>query len=139
MSDVDDVVGSVDVIKWQAHEPTEDTRQKVMAWCSAGIPHEVMARLLMIHRHTLAKHYPFELQHGRNQANGMIAGTLFQKAIMGDTASLIFWAKTRMGWREVERDINVNLPTPPVDARALARELRDAVMELREVVALPAP
>ncbi len=143
MSDVDDVVGTFPAIKSGqgiAHEPTVSARQRVMAWVSAGIPVEVMAELLMISTPTLRKYYAFELEHGRNLANGMVAGTLFQKAMMGDTVSLLFWAKTRMGWRETDREVNVNMKgvPPPVDARVLARELRDAVMELREVVSLPA-
>lgn len=142
LSDADDLVGTIERIKPNtgvAHEPTELARQRVMAWVSAGIPQDAMAELLMISHPTLRKHYAFELENGRNLANGMIAGTLFQKALAGDTASLIFWCKTRMGWREVERDVNVNVNAQPVDARALARELRDAVMELRTVVPLPAP
>ena len=41
-----------------------------------------------------------ELNNGALKVNAKIGGKLFQKAMNGDTPSLIFWAKTRMGWKE---------------------------------------
>ena len=49
---------------------------------------------------TLLKHYEKEIREGRIKANAKIAQTLYKKAIEGDTACLIFWAKTRLGWKE---------------------------------------
>jgi hypothetical protein len=47
------------------------------------------------------------------RANASVGGALFNKATKGDTAAMIFWMKTRAGWREkleVEQtNFNVNI------------------------------
>ena len=40
------------------------------------------------------------LMTAKIKANAKIGGTLFNKAINGDTTAAIFWAKTQMGWKE---------------------------------------
>jgi hypothetical protein len=52
---------------------------------------------------SLGRYCAHELQHGAIKVNAKIAGKLFQKAMDGDTAALIFWTKTRMGWKETDR------------------------------------
>ena len=49
---------------------------------------------------TLRKHFEVELSVGDAKATAKVAQTLFNKAVGGDTASLIFWMKARAGWRE---------------------------------------
>ena len=49
---------------------------------------------------TLTKYYREELDKGRIESNAIIAGTLFEKAKQGDTASMMFWLKTRAQWSE---------------------------------------
>ena len=49
---------------------------------------------------TLKKYYGEELSNGVSSLNAQIAGKLFEKAMSGDTGSLIFWAKARMGWSD---------------------------------------
>jgi hypothetical protein len=34
------------------------------------------------------------------RANASVGGALFNKATKGDTTAMIFWMKTRAGWRE---------------------------------------
>lgn len=86
-----------------AYCPTDAERDKVRAWTAVGTPQAVQANLLKIDQDTLAKYYRTELDQGVDSANAMIGQTLWQKAIAGDTSSLIFWAKTRMRWSEVNR------------------------------------
>ena len=52
---------------------------------------------------TLRKYYSQELRMGHIKANSQIAQSLFKKATSDGSQSVtaaIFWAKTRMGWRE---------------------------------------
>lgn len=66
-----------------------------------GLPHEQIAVVAGMAKHTLYKYYADELHKGAARANLKVARCLFQKATEdGDTAALIFWAKTRMRWRE---------------------------------------
>ena len=68
-----------------------------------GLRNEDICAMINTSIPTLLKHYEKEIREGRIKANAKIAQTLYKKAIDGDTACLIFWAKTRMGWREVDR------------------------------------
>jgi len=88
-------------------QPTQDERRKVEHYCSIGYTQAQIAALMGCSDETLRKYYREELTNGALKVNAQIGGKLFQKAMGGDTASLIFWAKTRMGWRETSA-INVS-------------------------------
>ena len=86
-----------------AHEPTPASRQLVQLHSTIGTPQASIARLLDIDEKTLRKHYRDELDLAKDQANATIGGALFNKAKNGDTAAMIFWMKTRAGWKETIR------------------------------------
>jgi hypothetical protein len=65
-----------------------------------GLRNEDICAMIKTSIPTLLKHYEKEIREGRIKANAKIAQTLYKKAIDGDTACLIFWAKTRLGWKE---------------------------------------
>ena len=87
----------------RAHEPTEETRARVESLAAAGIKREDIALYLGITRPTLDKYYSEELDIGTIKANAAVARTLYQQAIEGNTTAMIFWLKTRAGWRETQR------------------------------------
>tara|TARA_R110000787_G_scaffold25608_2_gene71918 strand:+ start:2550 stop:3038 length:489 start_codon:yes stop_codon:yes gene_type:complete len=76
------------------------TQLEVYKLSRVGTRHEDIAILLGFSEDTLAKYYRKELDKGRIEANAAIAGTLYEKAKQGDTASMLFWLKTRAGWHE---------------------------------------
>jgi len=83
------------------HEPTERSRAKVKALAAYGTPQEQIARALDIHRETLTKYYRDELDLGVIEANAKVAETLFNQGVRdGNTTALIWWTKSRMGWKE---------------------------------------
>ena len=82
------------------HEPTAETKQLVQLHATIGTPQEDIARVLGIDPKTLRKYYRDELDLASATANATIGGALFNKAKGGDTAAMIFWMKTRAGWRE---------------------------------------
>jgi hypothetical protein len=89
------------------HEPTDETRLQVKTLAAFGIRHPDIAAKLGITDDTLVKYYREELQSGVTEANATIAKSLFEKAKSGDTASMIFWLKTRARWKEVHTIENV--------------------------------
>jgi hypothetical protein len=108
------------------HEPTDKTRSEVSALASFGVPQEDIAAYIGISKPTLAKHYPDELSFSSIKANATVGKFLFsmasgqalkQGATYGDCkTAAMFWAKTRMGWRETNNlDVTTNgkdiLPT----------------------------
>jgi hypothetical protein len=82
------------------HQPTDKSRSTVKAMSAYGVPQEQVARVLDIDSKTLRLHYRNELDLGLIEANTQIARTLFQQAVGGNIGALIWWTKSRMGWRE---------------------------------------
>lgn len=95
------------------HEPTEKTRAEVSALYSFGIPQEDIARYIGVDAKTLRKYYRDELDNSVTKANAAVGRFLYQNATgntLKDGAShadcvraAMFWAKTRMGWRETNQ------------------------------------
>lgn len=85
-------------------KPTDDERKLVEQMCAVGIPQESICLVVRdgIDDKTLRKHFRRELDTAKIKANAKIGGGLFNRAMGGDTASLIFWAKTQMGWKETQ-------------------------------------
>ena len=83
-------------------KPTDEERKLVEQMSAVGIPQSNIAMVLRdgIDDKTLRKHFRKELDTAATKANAKIGGTLFNKAVNGDTSAAIFWAKTRMGWKE---------------------------------------
>ena len=103
------------------HAPTDAERQQVETMSAYGIPQEEIARVIGIDPKTLRLHYRDELDTGMTKANSRVAQFLFNAA-SGNAVKLgpngqpttsatyadcirasMFWAKTRMGWRETDR------------------------------------
>lgn len=82
------------------HVPTDGTRQTVALHATVGTRQEVIAEILGISVDTLQNYYRSELDTSREKANAAVGGALYKKAMSGDTASMIFWLKTRARWRE---------------------------------------
>lgn len=94
----------------KAHQPTDESRAEVRALASFGLPQEDIAGYIGISHVTLRKYYEPELKFSAIKANAAVGEYLFSlasgKAIKdgathGDCkTAAMFWAKTRMGWRE---------------------------------------
>jgi hypothetical protein len=87
-----------------AFVPTDAERKQVEAMSGYGLPIEQIAVLVRdgIHVETLRTHFRSELISGKAKANSGVGRTLFQKAMSGDTAAMIWWSKTQMRWKEVQ-------------------------------------
>jgi|TARA_R110000744_G_scaffold53624_1_gene114439 hypothetical protein len=117
-----DVVKGVFDVKYI---PTDEERTMVEKMASIGITQEDISKVVGggIERHTLAKHFRKELDTAKIKANAAIGLTLYNKALNGDTASLIWYSKAQMGWREKSQieiehsgDLSVSINLTPVKA-----------------------
>jgi hypothetical protein len=88
-----------------AFVPADHERQQVEALSGYGLPQEQIAVLIRggIALETLREHFAKELVSGKAKANGQIGKTLFQKAMGGDTAAMIWWSKAQMRWAETQK------------------------------------
>lgn len=84
----------------KAHEPTDDNRKKIESMAGYGLPQDQIAKVMRISEATLKKYYAEELSRGAAVANSLVAESLFKQCRQGNTTALIFWAKTRMGWKD---------------------------------------
>lgn len=96
------------------HEPTAEQRLLVEQYVAVGLVHAQIAQLLGFSEDTLQRYYREELDSGVAKANAQIGAKLFSKAIAGDTGCLIFWAKTRMGWKETSVQEQVGRDGGPI-------------------------
>ncbi len=110
------------------HQPTKESRQLVKLHATIGTTQAVISSILGIDPKTLRLHYREELDHATAQANATIGGALFNKAKGGDTAAMIFWMKTRAGWRE-KHDLNHTSEDGSMSPKA-AIELTDEQLAL---------
>jgi hypothetical protein len=91
-----------------AFVPTEKQRGQVEAMAGYGIPEQAIADKFGIAKNTLRKHFEAELKTGATTANSIVGEFLFAtisgkndfKDNPGRIAAAMFWAKTRMGWKE---------------------------------------
>ena len=92
------------------HQPTEKTRAEIIALRSYGVPIKEVAAYIGIDDKTLYKYYKDELENSAIKANANVGKFLYQAASgqaiaqgasHGDCVrAAMFWAKTRMGWKE---------------------------------------
>ena len=92
------------------HQPTDKTRAEIIALRSYGVPIKEVAAYIGIDDKTLYKYYREELENSAIKANANVGKFLYQAAsgqalTTGATHSdcvraAMFWAKTRMGWKE---------------------------------------
>ena len=99
------------------HEPTQKTQGEVELLASFGIPHDEISKYIEIDKKTLYKYYRTELDKAKLKAHGAVGQFLFRAASgmalkdkdLGASYSdciraAMFYAKTRMKWRETDGD-----------------------------------
>ena len=85
------------------HVPTDASRKTVKAMVSYGIPQEDIGKVIGVSHDTLNNYYRHEIDTATAEANSMVAQRLYQKCMNDDTASILFWLKTRARWAETQK------------------------------------
>lgn len=106
--------------------PTDAERKQVEAMSGYGLPIEQIAVLVRdgIDADTLRKHFSQELISGKAKANSGVGRTLFQKAMGGDTAAMIWWSKTQMRWKEVQQHEITGADGAPIEYKKIERIIK---------------
>ncbi len=99
---------------------TQALRERVRSFAAVGTKQEEIARVIGCSAKTLRLHFRNELLRGAIEANANVAGKLYQTAITGNVAAMIFWLRARAGWR----DSTPRTPSP-VDSYSPAQTPRN--------------
>jgi hypothetical protein len=85
--------------------PTDAERKQVEALAGVGLPQEQIGALLRdgVCVDVVRDNFAHELKAGKAKASAKIGQTLFNRAIGGETAALIWWTKSQMRWKEVQQ------------------------------------
>jgi hypothetical protein len=111
--------------------PTEKDRELAEKLAMWGVAEHQISPLIGdgIDVHTLRKYFSEEVQRGRSKASAGIGSTLYQKAMAGDIAALIWWSKAQMRWAEqpkvIELTGNISITEALAEARARIIDLAD--------------
>jgi transposase-like protein len=81
-------------------EPDDKQRLVVTTLAACGTRFALIAKHIGVDAKTLRRYFRKELNEGHQDANALVARSLFGQAIAGNTTAQIFWLKTRAGWRE---------------------------------------
>ena len=106
------------------HKPTEKTRAEIIALRSYGVPIKEVAAYIGIDDKTLYTYYKDELENSAIKANANVGKFLYQAASgqalqtgasHGDCVrAAMFWAKTRMGWKETNVQEHTGVDGKPI-------------------------
>ena len=128
--------------------PTEQDRVRVERMAGLGMTLEMIGAALaetngkVINKDAVARIFADEIAKGRAKAGEKISATLFERAMAGDTACLIWWSKTQLRWSPAPQEIRIQSDTRVSIASALdaaqARVIEGEAVE-RVVGALGGP
>lgn len=77
------------------HTPTPESRLRIAKYVAFGVSVEAICRLENFSYPTLMRHYRHEIEVGRDYINFLVANSLMQQALAGNTTAQIFYLKTR--------------------------------------------
>jgi hypothetical protein len=86
----------------KAFAVSDEVRERVRYLSGVGVRQDDIARIVGCAPKTLRKRLRDELDCGIAEANATVAGYLFNQVKAGNITAIIFWLKTRAGWRERE-------------------------------------
>lgn len=81
-------------------QPSPEQRRQAETLAGLGLTGKQIALIIGCDEKTLLKYFTPELKAGDAKATAKVAQSLFQKAVNGDVASMIFWMKVRAKWSE---------------------------------------
>lgn len=111
------------------YDPKEAAQ--VLECSQNGVPQKDIASILGMSSVTMLKLYGEDYRRGAAIAKAKIGAKLFQRAMEGDTAVLIFCAKTRLGWRETSRLELADGDGDASGASTHARRAKEAAKQLQ--------
>ncbi len=123
----------------QPWQPTDAERRLVEHYISLGYTQDQCAALIGKCVDLLARECRDELDNGALKVNAKIGGALFQKAMGGDTAALIWWTKSRMSWSERHHHEITGKDGGPVEYQEQARREVNELFGRKQIITIVDP
>jgi hypothetical protein len=125
------------------HQPTVESRKYVKSMLGAGLKQDAVCAVLDISENTLRKHYPRELESAEFEVHALVGQSLVFNAIGGpdrnwqqaNMSAAIFYAKTRMGWKEPPQDVNLKAAIAHYDPSKLTDEELKRIADAESILA----
>lgn len=83
--------------------PTPDQRQRVLDLAGVGANHQFIADDIGIDKKTLYVHFRRELDAGMERVHHEVASALVKQCLNGNPTAIIWYEKTRRGYRDLSR------------------------------------
>ncbi len=84
------------------YRKTAEHQSVVEALAFMGVSRKTIGEYLGVSDYVIKNHYDSVIKHARTGMNVNVVRSLYQRGLRGDTAALIFWAKTQLGWKETQ-------------------------------------
>ena len=97
-------------------------RQRVLFLAANGLRPQQVAHFYDVPVETIKKTFAKEFAVGFDTVYSLISGQLVRKALDGDKICMIFWLKTRAGWRETTRNEVTGVDGGKVDLRGVSTQ-----------------
>jgi hypothetical protein len=78
-------------------------KEAIQVMTAAGLKPTVIAKVTKLKLETLQELYPHELEYGEEILTSRMVNALIQKALDGNTNALIFYLKSKAGWKEADK------------------------------------
>jgi hypothetical protein len=85
------------------HKYSEEINAKVYDLASYGVPLRMIAKHVGLAPDTMKKYYGDAIETAKIEKIKNVAGALYDKAMEGNTACMMFFLKTQAEWRETDR------------------------------------
>ncbi len=99
---------------------SEEVRQEVCIMIAGGFAIGRIATAIHVDVDTLRRHFAEEIENGPTLANYALVRSLYMRACRGDIGAAVWWTKNRMGWREPENQVAVDVKMTTIDLLRIA-------------------
>lgn len=83
-------------------ERDEKTAELIKRAILAGFPIKKIAKVVAVSENVMRRIYKDEVENTKLKCGANVAGMLYNKCLKGDTASVIFYCKTQLGFKETQ-------------------------------------
>lgn len=109
-------------------------KDKVRLLARAGTKQAIIAGLLGCSVDTLQRRFADELGETPEMAHALVSASLLDKALGGDLGAMVWYEKTRRGFRETSRHEHTGADGKPIELRDLSG-LSDAELDTLDAAA----